>query len=79
MEHIRNYLGRYTFGYRKELNSLINCPWCTGIWAGLLVTFIFFLSPLSHFFILALAISGLASFVQITIWKIGLEPKEISE
>ncbi len=75
-EHIRAYFRKFTSGYRKELSSLINCPWCTGIWFGLLVTFLFFLTPLAHFFILAVAISGLATFLQIVIWKIGLEPKE---
>lgn len=74
--HIRNYLGKFDLGYRKELAVLINCPWCTGVWMGLFVTFIFFLHPVFHFFILALAIAGLGTFIQILIWKIGLEPGE---
>jgi hypothetical protein len=74
-QHIRVYLRRFDNGVGKELALLLDCPWCTGIWAGLLVAFIFFLNPIFYFFILALAISGMGSFVQIVIWKIGLEPK----
>ncbi|MFA5961248.1 MAG: DUF1360 domain-containing protein [Parcubacteria group bacterium] len=75
-EHVRGYLRRYSSGYRRELSMLINCPWCTGIWAGLFVAFIFFLSPLTHFFVLLLAISGLGSIVQTIIWRVGLDPRE---
>lgn len=76
-EHIRAYFGKFDSGYQKEISTLINCPWCVSVWAGLFVTFIFFLHPLFYFFILALAVSGMGAFIQILIWKIGLEPWKI--
>lgn len=70
-EHIRLYLGKYNFGVRKELSDLISCPWCTGIWMALLVSFFFFLSPFYWYPIFILALAGLGSIVQIIILKIG--------
>ena len=78
-EHIRAYLRNYHYGYRRELSMLIHCPWCTGIWSALFVTFIFFYDPLSRFFILALALAGAGSFLQTVAWKIGLDPKDSSK
>jgi uncharacterized membrane protein len=78
-EHIRSYLEKYDYGFRKELSNLIQCPWCTGVWAGLFVAFIFFFHPLARFFILALALAGIGSFLQIVIWKIGLERRKTDE
>lgn len=47
------------------LSSLLNCPWCTGIWLSALVVFAYFASPLSWFPILILAIAGVASLLQL--------------
>lgn len=78
-QHIRDYLERQTSGIGRELALLINCPWCTGVWAGLFVGFLFFVSPLATFFILILALAGLGSFMQTVAWKIGLDPRKEKE
>jgi hypothetical protein len=71
--YIREYLGQYLSGARKELSMLINCPWCTGIWMALIVFFLYFAHPLFWYFLLILALAGAGSFFQIVIWKIGRE------
>lgn len=72
--HIRTYLGKFEKGAGKELSMLINCPWCTGIWMGLLVSSLYFLTPLSWFFIFILALAGAGSSFQIIMRKIGNMP-----
>lgn len=58
-------------GPRRTINDLLGCPWCFGMWAGLLVPLFYFLTPYAWFVILALAISGVATFVQILSNLIG--------
>jgi hypothetical protein len=73
--HIRSYFGKFEKGARKELSMLINCPWCTGIWMGLFVSSIYFLTPFSWFFIFILALAGAGSSFQIIMRRIGNMPK----
>jgi ABC-type multidrug transport system fused ATPase/permease subunit len=53
------------------MGTLVNCPWCLGLWFALFVVFFYFLSPISWFFILFLAVASLASFLQIIANNIG--------
>jgi hypothetical protein len=69
--HIRGYLDKFESGARKELSMLINCPWCTGVWMGFLVGFLYFLAPLFWYPIFLLALAGIGSYLQIIIKKIG--------
>jgi hypothetical protein len=71
MDFIRDYLDKYEKGFGKSLSELIHCPWCTGIWISLFTTFIYFLSPLSWFFIFILAIAGTGSIIQIILIYLG--------
>lgn len=68
---VRDHFAQYKTGPGKTLRNLINCPWCTGIWMALIVTFFYFATSLAWYPILLLALAGTASFVQITILKIG--------
>lgn len=52
-------------GPRQTAHVLLGCPWCFGMWAGLLVPFFYFLTPYAWFFILVLAVSGVATFIQL--------------
>lgn len=52
------------------LGVLINCPWCTGLWFALLVSFLYALSPVFWFVIFVFAVAGVASFFQILTRKI---------
>ncbi len=58
-------------GPRRTINDLLSCPWCFGMWAGLLIPFFYFLSPYAWFVILVFAISGVATLFQITANLIG--------
>ena len=70
-EHIREYFDRHEKGWRKEISTLISCTWCSGIWMAFIILLLFFLTPLSYFFILVLAIAGSGSAIQVIITKIG--------
>jgi len=52
-------------GPRRTLAELLSCPWCFGLWAGASVSFFYLLTPLAFFPVLILAISGVASYLQI--------------
>jgi hypothetical protein len=70
---IRRYLSEFSKGPRKTASDLLSCPWCTGIWAALVVVFLYFAVPFSWIFLLLLALAGTGTFIQLTIWKIGRE------
>lgn len=73
-DYIRKYLDQFPGGWRKNVCDLINCPWCTGVWMSLFVMFLYLAVPYSWIFILILALAGAGTFIQILIWKVGLEP-----
>lgn len=56
---------------RGVLGALLNCPWCTGLWFALLVVFFYFATPIAWYAILVLALSALASFMQIAANAVG--------
>lgn len=58
-------------GPRRTISHLLACPWCFGVWAALAITFFYFLTPFAWWPILMLAVSGLASFVQVLSNMIG--------
>jgi hypothetical protein len=51
--------------FRGSLGTLINCPWCTGLWFALVVVFFYFLSPYSWYGILILALASTGSMFQL--------------
>lgn len=51
-------------GFRRLIAELIECMWCTGLWAALFVGVVYLVSPLGFFFVLILAIAALGSFLQ---------------
>jgi hypothetical protein len=52
-------------GPRRTLYELFHCPWCIGVWLAATVTFFYLLTPLAVFPIILLAISAVASFLQL--------------
>ena len=58
-------------GPRRAINDLLGCPWCFGMWSGLLVPLFYFLTPYAWFVILALAISGVATAIMLLSNLIG--------
>ncbi len=58
-------------GPRRTLADLLSCPWCFGVWASAMVTFFYLLTPYSFFPVLFLALSAVASLLQILANLIG--------
>jgi hypothetical protein len=51
-------------GFRRLMAELIECIWCTGLWAALAVTVLYLLFPLGRFFVLVLAVAALGTLLQ---------------
>lgn len=47
------------------VRTLVNCPWCVGLWFALVVATAYFIWPPLWFFIFVLALGGAATFVQL--------------
>jgi hypothetical protein len=75
-DNITAFVRGWFFGADPEsflgaLGTLINCPWCTGLWFSLVVVFFYFLTPIAWYAILVLAIASAASFIQLLANFIG--------
>ena len=60
-----------TNGPLRTIYELLTCPWCFSIWAGIMVIFFYFVTPFAWLPILVLAVSGIASLLQIFANMIG--------
>lgn len=52
-------------GFRRAIAELMECMWCTGVWAALFVLVLYMLTPIGRFGALILAIAALGSFFQV--------------
>lgn len=66
-----SFAGTDPLSLRGSLGTLINCPWCTGLWFSLVVVFFYFLTPAAWYGILILALAAVASFLQLLSNLIG--------
>ena len=66
-------------GPRRTIHELLACPWCFGMWAGLMVAFFYFLTPFSWFVILVLAISGAGTLLQLFSNMIGWKAENLKQ
>ena len=58
-------------GPRRTLADLFGCPWCLGMWFGATVTFFYLWTAYAYLPVLILAISAVASSLQIAVNWIG--------
>ena len=58
-------------GPRRLLADLFSCPWCISIWAGAVTLFLYLLTPYAIFPLAILALSAVASFLQILTNLVG--------
>ena len=67
------YIERHkpTTHVRRLMYELIACPWCTSVWMSLFVIGSYFVFPILNLLWLILAASSVATFIQISINKIG--------
>lgn len=68
---LRDYFASATHGPKKTASELLNCPWCFGVWLALMTVFFYYVLPMAWVVILVLAISGVATFLQIIMNSIG--------
>jgi hypothetical protein len=66
-----------TTGPRRTLADLFSCDWCFGMWAAASVTFFYLLTTYAYYFVLFLAISAAASFLQILSNMIGWQAEKL--
>jgi len=59
------FAGSNSRTFSGTLGTLINCPWCVGLWFGFLVPFFYYATPYAWFVILVFALGAVGSFVQI--------------
>ena len=52
-------------GPRRTLADLLSCPWCFGTWAAAMVIFFYLITPYAVYPVLLLAISAVATFLQL--------------
>lgn len=52
-------------GPRRTIADLMSCPWCFGIWAAAMVTFFYLITPYAIYPVVFLALSSVATFMQI--------------
>lgn len=63
-------------GPRRTLADLLSCIWCFGVWATATVSFFYLLTPYAFFPILLLALSGVATFLQLYANLIGWKAEQ---
>lgn len=62
---IRDFFSSNKDNFSKTITELLNCPWCTGVWMSLFLSFIYFITPYSWFFLFILAIAWFAALIQV--------------
>ncbi len=65
------------FGPRRTLADLLSCPWCFSIWAAATVIFFYLLTPYAFYPILVLAISAVATFLQLLSNAVGHRAEQL--
>lgn len=71
-EFVRHwFVGADPESFRGTLGALIHCPWCTGLWFALVVAFFYFATPVAWYVIFVLALSLVATFLQLLANFIG--------
>jgi hypothetical protein len=65
------------YGPRLTLADLMSCPWCFGMWAAGTVSFFYLLTPYAFYIILVLALSGVATLLQLLSNMIGWKAEEL--
>jgi hypothetical protein len=66
-------------GPRLTIANLFSCPWCFGVWAATLVTFFYLLTPYAVFPVILLALSAVASFLQLVANLIGHRAEQLKD
>jgi len=66
-------------GPRRTVADLLTCPWCFGVWATATVTFFYLLTPYALYPILILALSSVATLLQLFANMIGWKAEQLKQ
>lgn len=66
-------------GPRRTIADLFSCPWCLGVWATATVAFFYLLTPYAFFPVLVLALSVVATFLQILTNMVGWRAEQLKK
>lgn len=58
-------------GPRRTMADLLTCPWCISVWAAAVVIFFYLVTPYATYPIMLLALSAVATFLQLLSNLIG--------
>jgi len=64
-------------GPRRTIADLLGCPWCFGVWATATITFFYLITPYAVFPVVVLALSAVASLLQIFSNLVGHKAEQI--
>ncbi len=64
-------------GPRRTLADLMTCPWCFGMWAVATVAFFYLLTPYAFFPVLVLALSSVATTLQLATNLLGHKAEQL--
>lgn len=64
-------------GPRRTVADLLSCPWCFGVWATAMVAFFYLLTPYAFFPILFIALSSVATFLQLLANLVGWKAEQL--
>lgn len=70
-------LTRPEHGPRRTLADLFACPWCLGVWLTGLVVFFYMITPYAMFPIALLALSAVATFLQLLSNMVGHRAEQL--
>jgi len=66
-------------GPRRTLADLLDCPWCFGVWASATVIFFYLITPYAVFPVVLLALSGVATFLQLLSNMVGNRAEQLKD
>ncbi len=72
-------LERPKVGPRRTLADLFDCPWCFGVWAAAVVTFCYLMTTYAVFPVVLLAISAVATFLQLLSNLVGNRAEQLRQ
>lgn len=63
-------------GPRRTIADLLSCPWCFGVWSAAVVIFFYLITPYAVYPIMLLALSAVATFLQLLSNLVGYKAEE---
>jgi Protein of unknown function (DUF1360) len=63
-------------GPRRTIADLLSCPWCFGVWSAAVVIFFYLMTPYAVYPIMLLALSAVATFLQLLSNLVGYKAEE---